>query len=295
MRATVQVDRIAVDRVLYDFVSTEVLPGLDRDERGFWAGFSRLIGNLSPRNAELLDKRDRLQSLIDAWHREHPGARFDASSYKAFLITIGYLVPEQAAFTIGTTNVDREIAHIAGPQLVVPINNARYALNAANARWGSLYDALYGTDAIPEDGGASRRGAYNPKRGARVIDYARQFLDDTFPLATGSHRDAVGYQVSGRGLDVELKSGGTTVLADPSAFVGFQGEASAPAVILLKHHGLHVELHVDRQHYIGRADSAGISDVVLESAITTIQDCEDSVAAVTADDKVRVYRNWLVS
>ena len=293
MRATVKVGAIDVDKVLYDFVTLEALPGTGVEPAGFWSGFAALTQRLTPRNAELLEKRDRLQSAIDAWHRQHPGAHFDAASYQAFLAQIGYLVPEQAGFTVSTANVDREIAEVAGPQLVVPVNNARYALNAANARWGSLYDALYGTDAIPEEGGAQRGGAYNPKRGTQVIEFARTFLDESFPLHEGSHRDAVRYAASQRGLEVHLASGKVVSLVDPSALLAFHGEAESPSLVLLRHHGLHVELHIDREHFIGRDDPAGICDVVLESAITTIQDCEDSVAAVSTEDKVRVYRNWL--
>ncbi len=293
MRATVKIDALEVDSVLFDFVAQEVLPGTGVDGTAFWSGFAGVAQRLAPRNAALLAKRDRLQASIDEWHRQHPGARFDASLYKAFLTEIGYLVPERSSFAVATANVDAEIAAVAGPQLVVPVNNARYALNAANARWGSLYDALYGTDAIPEDGEARRGGAYNPRRGAKVIEFARNFLDESFPLAAGTHREAVGYRVTPQGLDIELPQGAATSLEDPAAFVGFQGEAAAPAVILLRHNGLHVEIHVDRQHYIGRDDPAGISDVVLESAVTTIQDCEDSVAAVSTQDKVLVYRNWL--
>src|SRR5882672_6896887 len=269
MRTTVKVDPIEIDKVLFDFVGREALPGTGVDEQSFWKGFASLVSRLAPRNAALLAERDRLQASIDAWHRDRPGAQFDARSYKRFLTDIGYLVPERSAFAVDTAAVDAEISHVAGPQLVVPVNNARYALNAANARWGSLYDALYGTDAIPEDGGAARGGGYNPRRGAKVIEFARNFLDESFPLREGSHRDAVGYRVSEGGLEVQLKTGKTTLLEDAAAFAGFQGEGASPSVILLRHHGLHVELHVDRQHYIGRGDPAGISDVVLESAITT--------------------------
>jgi malate synthase len=293
MKTTVKVDAIEIDKPLYDFMEREALPGTGIDSQGFWSGFAGLVRRLSPRNAALLEKRDRLQSSIDAWHREHPGAHFDAPAYKAFLMDIGYLVPEQAAFTVSTENVDEEIALVAGPQLVVPVSNARYALNAANARWGSLYDALYGTDAIPRDGAAAQGGAYDAQRGEKVIAFARRFLDENFPLTAGAHRVAAGYRVSERGLEIKLRTGGTASLETPQAFAGFQGEATSPSVILLKHHGLHVELHVDRQHFIGRDDPAGISDVVLESAISTIQDCEDSVAAVSTEDKVSVYRNWL--
>jgi malate synthase len=292
MRATVTVDHLGIDEVLYDFVNHEAMPGTGVQEPPFWSGFSALVRALAPRNAELLRRRDDLQSKIDAWHRQYPGAAFDHSRYKAYLFEIGYLVPEKQPFAVDTAGVDPEIAQIAGPQLVVPVSNARYALNAANARWGSLYDALYGTDAIPEDG-APRTGKYNPQRGARVIAFARDFLDEHYALADGSHHDAVAYRVAANGLGVQLKNGGTTGLKVPAAFRGYQGDSSSPTVLLLVHHGLHVELHVDRAHHIGRDDPAGISDVLLESAITTIQDCEDSVAAVDADDKVQAYRNWL--
>jgi len=292
MRATVSVDRLKIDKTLFDFVNDEAIAGSGIQTQEFWGGFSALVGALAPRNAALLRRRDELQAKIDAWHRQNPGAGFDRSKYKAFLGEIGYLVPEKEAFKVSTSNVDPEIAHIAGPQLVVPVSNARYALNAANARWGSLYDALYGTDVIPEDG-APRSGKYNPQRGAKVIAFVRAFLDEHFALADGSHRDAAAYRTGAKGLHVELQNGNTTHLQDPTAFSGFQGGPSSPTVLLLIHHGLHVELHIDRTHYIGREDPAGISDVVLESAITTIQDCEDSVAAVDADDKVHVYRNWL--
>jgi malate synthase len=292
MRANISVDRLKIDEVLYDFVNDEAMPGTGVQERPFWSGFAALVQSLAPRNAALLQRRDELQSKIDAWHRQHPGAAFEHSRYKAYLLEIGYLVPEGPAFAVDTADVDPEIAQIAGPQLVVPVSNARYALNAANARWGSLYDALYGTDAIAEDG-APRTGKYNPQRGARVIAFARDFLDEHFALADGSHHDAAVYRVARRGLDVQLKSGSVTHLKDGAALRGFQGDGGSPTVLLLVHHGLHVELHIDRAHFIGRGDAAGISDVLLESAITTIQDCEDSVAAVDAEDKVQLYRNWL--
>ena len=292
MRATVSVDELKVDKDLYDFVNNEAIPDTGIQAQAFWQGFALLVRTLAPRNAALLRKRDEFQEKIDAWHRQNPGPGFDHAKYKAFLSEIGYLVREGEPFVVSTANVDAEIAQIAGPQLVVPVSNARYALNAANARWGSLYDALYGTDAIPEEG-APRGGKYNPQRGARVIAFARDFLDQNFTLAKGSHRDSVNYQVAGNGLQVVLKDGQTTGLKQSAAFAGFQGERSSPSVLLLQHHGLHVELHVDRTHHIGRDDLAGISDVVLESAITTIQDCEDSVAAVDAEDKIHVYRNWL--
>jgi len=292
MTATVTVDQLKVDQALYDFVNKEVLPGTGIEERNFWSGFAALVRSLAPRNAALLRRRDDLQSKIDAWHRQNPQPGFDRSKYTAFLREIGYLAAEKEPFSVSTANVDEEIAHIAGPQLVVPVSNARYALNAANARWGSLYDALYGTDVIP-DNGAPRGGKYNPQRGAKVIAFVRDFLDEHFALAEGSHRDAVSYRIGEHGLDVQLKSANATHLKNSAAFSGYQGDSSSPTTLLLVNHGLHVELHIDRTHYIGRDDPAGISDVVLESAITTIQDCEDSVAAVDAADKIHVYRNWL--
>ncbi len=292
MRPNVNLENITIDKGLYDFVNAEVMPGTGVVPQEFWRGFARLVGEMAPRNAALLRRRDELQSMIDAWHRANPGPNFDPGKYREFLHEIGYLVAEKSAFRVSTANVDAEIAHIAGPQLVVPVSNARYALNAANARWGSLYDALYGTDAIAQDG-APRGGKYDAHRGAKVIGFVRDFLDEYFSLAEGSHKDAMSYRVGSSSLDVQLKNGKVTGLKDPGAFRGFQGDRAAPTVVLLVHHGLHVELHIDRSHYIGRDDAAGVSDVVLESAITTIQDCEDSVAAVDADDKIHVYRNWL--
>jgi malate synthase len=292
MRATVRVDQIQIDKDLYDFVNNEAIPGCGVQAAGFWNGFAALVRSFAPRNAALLDRRDELQAKIDAWHRQNPGPGFDHARYKALLTEIGYLVPEQERFSVGTANVDAEIAHVAGPQLVVPVSNARYALNAANARWGSLYDALYGTDVIPE-ADAPRGGSYNPQRGAKVIAFARDFLDRHFALESGSHRDALAYSAANSGLEVKLQNGKTTRLKNTGAFVGFQGTTREPSTVLLVNNGLHVELLIDRTHYIGRDDPAGISDVVLESAITTIQDCEDSVAAVDAPDKINVYRNWL--
>ena len=292
MPARVSVDHLEIDGNLYDFVNREAIPGTGVQEQPFWRGFANLVGALAPRNAALMSQRDQLQEKIDAWHRQYAGAAFEHTRYKEYLLQIGYLVPEKQPFAVDTADVDAEIAHIAGPQLVVPVNNARYALNAANARWGSLYDALYGTDAIPEDG-AGRSGPYNPQRGAKVIAFARDFLDENFAPAAGSHRDAVAYRLAGQRLEIQLKGGATTYLKDETAFRGFQGAGGSPSLVLLVHHGLHVELHIDRTHHIGRDDPAGISDVLLESAITTIQDCEDSVAAVDAADKIQVYRNWL--
>jgi malate synthase len=284
---------LEVARVLYDFVNQEALPGTGLNPESFWKGFDALMRDLAPRNAQLLQRRDELQAQIDQWHRAHPGPKFDPKAYRAFLEQIGYLQPAGEAFSIETQHVDDEIATIAGPQLVVPVDNARYALNAANARWGSLYDALYGTDVISEDDGATRGEGYNPKRGAKVIAYVRAFLDEHFPLSAGSHAQASAYSISSSGLGVKLSDGKTSSLRSSNAFVGFQGEMAAPSAVLLKHNGLHVEIQIDRTHTIGRSDAAGVSDVVLESAITTIEDCEDSVAAVDAGDKVRVYRNWL--
>ncbi len=282
-----------VARGLLDFVNTEAIPGTGIDPQVFWSGFAALLHDLGPRCAELLAKRDWLQTEIDAWHTEHRGKPFDQAVYFRFLRTIGYLVDEPADFAIATASVDPEIAPIAGPQLVVPVTNARYALNAANARWGSLYDALYGTDAIPEDDGATRAGGFNKIRGARVVAKARGFLDETVPLLTGSHADATAYSCSDGALTVTVKDGTDTGLKDPAGFVGYNGDPIAPTAILLKHHGLHIELSIDRARGIGADDPAGIADVVVEAAITTIQDCEDSIAAVDAGDKVLAYRNWL--
>ena len=292
MRESVSLDHLEIDSKLYEFVTNEALPDTGVQANEFWAGFAALVRKFAPRNAALLRRRDELQAKIDAWHLQNRGPGFDRGKYQTFLREIGYLVAEPAPFAVSTANVDAEIAQVAGPQLVVPVNNARYALNAANARWGSLYDALYGTDAIPKEGMPSS-GKYDPQRGAKVIAFARDFLDSYFPLLEGSHRESVDYRLGPEQLTVQLKNGNATHLKDNSLFRGFQGDAAAPTALLLVHHGLHVELLFDRSHGIGRDDAAGISDVVLESALTTIQDCEDSVAAVDADDKVHVYRNWL--
>src|SRR6202048_1768613 len=293
MSEQITIASLRVAKVLYDFIEYEALPGTGVNHEHFWNGVAGMVRDFGPRNRELLATRNVLQEKIDNFHRTNAGNAVPIHDYKRFLQGIGYLVPEVETFMIRTSIIDPEIAEVAGPQLVVPINNARYALNAANARWGSLYDALYGTDAIPEEDGAVRTGKYNPQRGAKVIAFARRFLDEHFALAEGSHRDAVAYRVAAHGLAVQLDSGGVTGLKDPAAFRGSQGEGNSPTVLLLVHHGLHVELHVDRTHYIGRDDPAGVSDVLLESAITTVQDCEDSVAAVDADAKGQAYRNWL--
>jgi malate synthase len=274
------------------FIDEEAIPGTGIEAGSFWNGLVSLLRRLSPRNAELLARRADLQNRLDAWHRRTPGAAGFGAAYEAMLREIGYLVPSGPDFLVETANVDEEISGRAGPQLVVPVSNARYALNAANARWGSLYDALYGTDVLSEADGAQRGAAYNPRRGAQVIAYGREFLDQSFPLIRGSHSEATAYRVSEGALEV-ITPEGATGLRTASGFVGFQGPAGAPKLLLLRHHGLHVELHVDRDHPVGRTDRAGISDLELESALSTIQDLEDSVAAVDADDKIAAYRNWL--
>ena len=284
---------LRVDRKLYDFINEEALPGTDVSPDAFWSGFDRLVHGLSPRNRELLAKRDELQRRIDAWYQETRDQPIDLANYKEVLREIGYLVPESGEVSVRTANVDPEISTVAGPQLVVPVTNARYALNAANARWGSLYDALYGTDAIAEADGAERTGDYNPVRGAQVIARAREFLDAAAPLAEGSHADATSYAVVNGALSVTLGDGSVTTLADPSKLAGYRGEANAPSSVLLVNHGLHIDITIDRSHLVGRNDAAGVKDIVLESATTTIVDLEDSVSTVDADDKVVAYRNWL--
>jgi malate synthase len=286
-------NRLQVATELYEFVEREALPGTGVASEAFWAGFDALVHDLAPRNRELLAERDRLQAQLDDWYRKNPGAVKDAAGYRAFLEQIGYLKPVPASVAVKTDRVDTEITQQAGPQLVVPITNARYALNAANARWGSLYDALYGTDAISEEGGATRAGGYNPARGEKVIAFARKFLDDSIPLAQGSHADATAYTVDGDTLQVTLENGSKTALADAKAFLGYRGDKAAPQALVFLHNGLHFEVQIDKNNPIGAQDKAGVKDVVLESAITTIMDCEDSIAAVDAQDKVLAYRNWL--
>ncbi|MES2228969.1 MAG: malate synthase G [Pseudomonadota bacterium] len=295
-RTTVHGLRVAT--TLHRFIEEQVLPGTGVAPAAFWQGFDAIVRELAPKNAALLAERERLQNELDHWHRKHPGPIRNHAKYRAFLQKIGYLVPVPTGVRVTTRNVDAELSSQAGPQLVVPITNARYALNAANARWGSLYDALYGTDALPETGGAERIGSesgtgYNPVRGAKVIEYARHVLDRTAPLEKGSHLDSTGYRVAGGALLVSLKNGTDTGLAKPAQFVGFQGEAAAPSSVLLSHHGLHLDIRIDRATPIGASDAAGIADLVLESALSTILDLEDSVAVVDAEDKVLAYGNWL--
>jgi malate synthase len=281
---------LVIDDLLHAFVEQELLPGTGIVPAAFWASLEAILADFTPRNRALLAHRDALQAQIDAWWIERRGKTFDVAEETAFLRQIGYLQPEPDAFEITTAGVDPEIARLAGPQLVVPVSNGRYALNAANARWGSLYDALYGTDALEPPTGT--RG-YDPARGAKVIAFARGFLDKVAPLAAGSHADAAAYGVAGGVLVVALKDGASAGLADPAQLIGWRGEADAPTAVLLRHHGLHLEIVIDKAHAIGRDDPAGVADVLVEAALTAIQDCEDSVAAVDAEDKTAVYRNWL--
>lgn len=293
MTSRTTVHGLEVDTALKRFIDEQVLPAVGVPADKFWQGFDRLVKDLGPKNAALLAERDRLKTELDGWHRKNPGPIRDMAAYRAFLEKIGYLVPVPKGAKATTSNVDAELALQAGPQLVVPILNARYALNAANARWGSLYDALYGTDVIPETGGADKGPGYNEVRGARVIAKAREVLDQAVPLAGGSHADATGYKVEGGRLVVQMKGGKSTGLKDPGKFVGYQGDAGAPSSVLLKNNGLHLDIIIDRKSTIGATDAAGVSDVVVEAALSTILDLEDSVAAVDAEDKLLAYRNWL--
>lgn len=283
---------LQIAKPLHDLVVNDILPGLGLPADIFWSRTQNLISDLAPKNRMLLAKRDEMQARINTWHQSNCDKPHDHEAYKAFLTKIGYLLPEGDDFEITTHPVDDEIALIAGPQLVVPLKNARYALNAANARWGSLYDALYGTDVLDDADGAEKTASYNPKRGAKVIEFARRFLDQAVPLAQGSHFDAVSYTIANQQLHIKLADGSTTTLAQKEKFAGYKGETSAPSSILLVNNGLHIEILIDGDHPIGQQDNANIKDIVLESAITTIQDCEDSVAAVDGEDKAEVYRNW---
>ena len=293
MTEHVQVGGLQVAKVLFDFVNNEAIPGTGITADQFWAGADKVIHDLAPKNKALLAKRDDFQARIDTWHQTHAGQAHDPVAYKAFLQDIGYLLPEAADFQASTQNVDDEIARMAGPQLVVPVMNARFALNASNARWGSLYDALYGTDAISEADGAEKGQGYNKVRGDKVIAFARAFLDEAAPLASGSHVDSSGYAIVDGALQVTLKGGASTGLRDTAQLIGYHGTAAAPTAVLLKHNGLHFEIQVDAASPVGQTDAAGVKDVLMEAALTTIMDCEDSVAAVDADDKVVIYRNWL--
>lgn len=293
MTEHVQVGGLQVAKVLFDFVNNEAIPGTGITADQFWAGADKVIHDLAPKNKALLAKRDDFQARIDTWHQTHAGQAHDPVAYKAFLRDIGYLLPEAADFQASTQNVDDEIARMAGPQLVVPVMNARFALNASNARWGSLYDALYGTDAISEANGAEKGKGYNKVRGDKVIAFARAFLDEAAPLSAGSHVDSTAYKIVDGKLIVSLKGGSNSGLRDDAQLIGFQGPAAEPIAILLKHNGLHFEIQIDASTPVGQTDAAGVKDVLMEAALTTIMDCEDSVAAVDADDKVVIYRNWL--
>jgi malate synthase len=284
---------LQVATTLQRFVDEQVLPGTGVDTDAFWRGFADIVSDLAPRNIALLAERERLQAELDTWHKANPGPITNMLAYRSFLEQIGYLVPQPAEVQATTANVDDELALQAGPQLVVPILNARYALNAANARWGSLYDALYGTDAIPETDGCEKGPGYNEKRGAKVIAFARRVLDESAPLAQGSHGDASAYRVENGALVVALQGGASTGLKNPAQFMGYQGDAASPSSVLLQHNGLHLDIRIDRSTPIGKTDAAGVSDLVLEAALSTILDLEDSVAAVDADDKVLGYSNWL--
>jgi len=288
------VSGLSVDKQLFEFIEKEALPGTGIEAEAFWEGAAAILRDLTPINRLLLDKRDRLQREIDAWHRQRRGQKLDMAAYKEFLTEIGYLVPEGDDFSVETENVDAEIAEIPGPQLVVPLTNARYALNAVNARWGSLYNCLYGSDVIPEDDGAERGSEFNPRRGEKVIAFARNFLDCVVPLADGkSHAGVSAYTVEEGSLRVAFEDGGLGALQNQDRFAGYRGEATQPSAILLKNNNLHIEIVIDRDHIVGKLDTAGVADVFMEAAVSTIMDCEDSVAAVDAVDKVDVYRNWL--
>ncbi len=293
MSNSIELHGLNIAKSLYDLVKDEIAPGTGVEPEHFWAAFAAIIKDLGPKNRVLLEKRDVLQSKLDEWHKQHQNQEIDAGEYKKFLLDVGYLIPEGDDFSVSTANVDKEITTIAGPQLVVPVDNSRYALNAANARWGSLYNALYGTDVIREEEGCKRTNKYNPVRGAKVIKYARDFLDRSIPLEVGSHSYVVRYKVKGNRLIAVMGDGTQTGLGHRERFAGYAGDPNKPDAILLRHNDLHIEVKIGEGYYIGRGDLAHVYDVQLEAAITTIMDCEDSVAAVDTDDKVRVYRNWL--
>ncbi|WP_461515744.1 malate synthase G [Porticoccus sp.] len=293
MTERVQVSGLQVARPIYDLVNQSIIPGTGIEEAAFWASFGAIVSDFAPKNRQLLQKRDALQAQIDSWHQQRAGQAHNHAEYKALLQEIGYLVPQGADFSISTANVDPEIAQQAGPQLVVPVMNARFALNAANSRWGSLYDALYGTDVLPETNGAEKTATYNPARGALVIEYARNLLDDSTPLSGHSHKEVAQYSVVAGQLQATLIDGSQVGLADPAQFVGYQGSTEKPDAILFKNNRLHMEVQVDRNSVIGSSDAAGVKDILMEAALTTIMDCEDSVAAVDAEDKALVYSNWL--
>ncbi|MFT7691060.1 MAG: malate synthase, partial [Porticoccaceae bacterium] len=292
MSQRIEESGLKVAKPIHDLVNQSILPGTGVTAAMFWAGFAAILAEFGPKNKALLDKRDQLQSQIDSWHRANSSG-FDFADYKGFLQEIGYLVPEGGEFAVSPENVDTEIAKQAGPQLVVPIMNARFALNAVNARWGSLYDALYGNDVISEQEGAEKAGAYNAVRGQKVIDYGRDFLDGAAPLSHGSHHQATRYSVTAGQLIIALEDGTSASLQAPDQLSGYLGDTDNPSSILIKNNNLHLELQVDYNHIIGQSDKAGVKDIVLESALTTIMDCEDSVAAVDADDKALAYGNWL--
>ena len=297
MNSRVEHGGLSIAKPLYELVNSDIAPGTGIKPNQFWESMESIIRDLGPKNQELLNIRDSLQLKIDQWHRERKGQAIDLAQYKSFLYEIGYLLPEGDNFQVHVRNVDPEIATIAGPQLVVPVDNARYALNAANARWGSFYDALYGTDVIPEENGAEKGTAYNPKRGEKVFEMVAAFLDEAVPLNQGSHSQVSKYSLRDeyghKALVAEFADGSHATLIDASKLAGYRGDANAPTCILLVNNALHIELQIDAADPVGSTHPAGLKDVVIESAITTIQDCEDSVAAVDAEDKVRVYRNWL--
>lgn len=293
MNKRVNLNGLQVADVLVKLIENEIIPGTNISPNEFWSALAECVTQFAPRNQALLAKRDELQSEIDFWHKTHAGKAHNPATYKQFLLNIGYLQPQGEAFTINTKNVDPEISDIAGPQLVVPVTNARYALNATNARWGSLYDSLYGTDAIADDDGAQRGKSYNPLRGTKVVQFVSRFLDEVTPLSNTSYAQVVKYRVENKQLVVNIENGEKSSLVSPAQFAGYQGDTDNPSLIVLRNHGLHIEIHIDRSHPTGQRHPAGVKDVILEAAITTIQDLEDSVSVVDAEDKVLAYRNWL--